>query len=675
MSFRDRALAFVQRYRFALAALLLCVLAYAPLMSTLGFYWDDWLLVFHAQSGRLGDLPALYSYDRPFSVWTALLSAPLLGSSPLAWHLFALLLRWLLVLAMAWSLALAWPRAKGAVQWAALLFAVYPAYQQQPVAVAFSQHLLAYLLFFVSLVAMLMAVRQPARRWPWTALALLTQVMHLLTVEHFAGLELLRPLLLYTALVGGDRSWRQRARAALIQWLPYLAVLGLVTIWRLVLLELPVEPHPPELLLALRASPLQALVGLVVTAAQGLVHVLVDVWSATLRSALFTLEDRGVLFAWAFGVLAALGTAWWGRGKDAVAADDQAPVRGWALLGVLAILVGLLPAWIIGEQILQRGYHEHLVLPALLGGALFWVGLTYTLVSQRRQRLLVFALLIGLAVASQLRQANELRNDWQAQQDVYQQLQLRAPGIQPDTALVSFERLTTYTQNSSLAAAINTLYPQSRQATELDYWNFEAGLDATQETLAADARFEIDYRNMHFQSESADAVLVYFVPPVGCLWLLSPLDIHNDYLPGDHRDLAAYSNLSRIQRTAADPDYDASHIFGTLSPQSWCYYYQQAELARQFEDWAGVVEVYDQAFAAGLNPDNGLELLGLVDAYAHLGDWPQALELSEEIARRQQLNQPMLCALWDELAAKQSLGVPADTLVELRQLANCDRED
>lgn len=674
MSFRDRALAFAQRHHFALAAMLLCLLAYAPLISTLGFYWDDWLVIFHAQSGRLAEMPQMYAYDRPFSVWTTLFSVPLLGSQPLAWHLFALVARWLLVLAMAWSLSLAWPRARGAVQWAALLFAVYPAYQQQPIAVAFSQHLLAYLLFFISLAAMLLAVRQPARRWRWTALALLAQVMHLLTVEHFAGLELLRPVLLYAALANEMETKRERLRAALTQWLPYSAVLGLVTVWRLVLLELPVEPHPPELLLALRANPLQALVDLAVTAAQGVVHVLVDVWSATLRSGLFTLDDRGALFAWAFGLLAALATVWWGRRKLTVEDGDQAPVRAWSLLGPLALVVGLLPAWIIGEQILQRGYHEHLVLPALLGGTLFWVGLIYTLVAQRRQRLLIFAVLIGLAVASQLRQANELRNDWQAQQDFYQQLQLRAPGIEPDTVLVSFERLTTYTQNSSLSAALNTLYPQSQAAPHLDFWNFEAGLDATQEALADGIPFERDYRSLQFRGESADAVLIYFVPEVGCLWILSPLDIHNGYLPGDHRELAAYSNLSRIQREAAGSDYDASHIFGALNPDSWCSYYQQAELARQFRDWTAVVALYEQAFAAGQNPDNGLELLGLVDAYAHLGDWDQALDISRQVAGRQQLNQTMLCALWDEFAAKQTLGTPADALAEVRQLANCDQD-
>ncbi|HEX9596183.1 MAG TPA: hypothetical protein VF982_04835, partial [Anaerolineales bacterium] len=168
MLFRDRIIAFTHRHRFALGALLLCLMAYAPLISTLGFYWDDWQVIFHTQSGRLLALPQMYSFDRPYSVWTAMLSVPLLDSHPLAWHLFALIVRWLLVLAMAWSLALAWPRAKGAVQWAALLFAVYPAYQQQPIAVAFSQHLLAYLLFFVSLACMLLVLRQPARRWLWT---------------------------------------------------------------------------------------------------------------------------------------------------------------------------------------------------------------------------------------------------------------------------------------------------------------------------------------------------------------------------------------------------------------------------------------------------------------------------------------------------------------------------
>jgi hypothetical protein len=337
-------------------------------------------------------------------------------------------------------------------------------------------------------------------------------------------------------------------------------------------------------------------------------------------------------------------------------------------------VLGLLPPWIIGEQILQRGYHEHLVLPALLGGALFWAGLVYVLVAKRSQRLVIFAILIGLAVAGQLRQANELRNDWQAQQALYQQLLVRAPSVQANTAFVSFERLTTYTQNSSLAAALNTLYPQSQSAPQLDYWNFEAGFSATQDTLAADEPLQQDYRGMQFRGQDADSVLVYFVPEAGCVWLLSPLDIHNSYLPAEYRALAAYSNLERIGREPADPDYDASHIFGELSKDSWCSYYQQAELARQFSDWALVVDLYEAAFGAGHNPDNGLELLGLVEAYAHQGDWDQALEVSRQIADRQQLNQPMLCALWDEFEAQQSLATPAESLAAIQETANCGQD-
>jgi hypothetical protein len=167
---------------------------------------------------------------------------------------------------------------------------------------------------------------------------------------------------------------------------------------------------------------------------------------------------------------------------------------------------------------------------------------------------------------------------------------------------------------------------------------------------------------------------VFFVPEAGCVWLLSPLDVHNSYLPGEHRALAAYSNLKRIEREAADPDYDASHIFGELSKDSWCSYYQQAELARQFGDWALVVDLYEAASAAGFNPDNGLELLGLVDAYAHLSDWDGAQEVSRQIAGRQQLNQPMLCAIWDEFEAQQSLATPTEALAAIREMANCGQD-
>jgi hypothetical protein len=137
-----------------------------------------------------------YQYDRP-SRLTYIVFAPLLGTSPLVWHIFTLLLRWLTAAFVWGSLREIWPHKPHQVLWTALLFAVAPIFTQQSVAVAYSQHWLCYLLFFCSIYCMLRALNDARYFYLFAGLAVLTSLVQLLTMEYFLGLELLRPVILW----------------------------------------------------------------------------------------------------------------------------------------------------------------------------------------------------------------------------------------------------------------------------------------------------------------------------------------------------------------------------------------------------------------------------------------------------------------------------------------------
>ena len=123
-----------QKWLLPLAFLVLLVIAFGLLISNLGFYWDDWPVIYMAHSGgEASTYIDFYDYDRPVSAWTYILTVPILGVKPLNWHIFTLLLRWLTVLAMWWMLRGLWPERSRQTAWMAFLFAVYPAFFQQPI--------------------------------------------------------------------------------------------------------------------------------------------------------------------------------------------------------------------------------------------------------------------------------------------------------------------------------------------------------------------------------------------------------------------------------------------------------------------------------------------------------------------------------------------------------------
>lgn len=224
-----------------LALLALSLLTFAPLITRLGFYWDDWPVILTGQQQGTAGFWQFYQYDRPISAWTYVLTYPLFGSTPIYWHIFSMLLRWGTAVAIWWMLRSLWPAHPREVNMTALLFLVYPIFTQQSISVAYSQHWICYLSFAVSIASMIQAQRwretHRNRFFFLTMLSLFTELLHLLTLEYFAGLELLRPLLLWYLSAESTMPRRQRIAAVFWNWLPYLAVLIGFGAWRFLFLK------------------------------------------------------------------------------------------------------------------------------------------------------------------------------------------------------------------------------------------------------------------------------------------------------------------------------------------------------------------------------------------------------------------------------------------------------
>jgi hypothetical protein len=83
--------------------------------------------------------------------------------------------------------------------------------------------------------------------------------------------------------------------------------------------------------------------------------------------------------------------------------------------------------------------------------------------------------------------------------------------------------------------------------------------------------------------------------------------------------IAPYSQLENV---LVDADFHTPPptIFGAEPAHDWCYYYQQAALARQQGDWEAIHGLYLKALELGLYPNDSVEWLPFVQAYTALGD-------------------------------------------------------
>lgn len=653
------------------AILLLCGIAFGPFIAHLGYYWDDWSLVMAAN--LKGDFWEFFTYNRPFSAWTYAVTFPILGLTPLNWHLFAEGMWALTVLAFWGMLIQLWPTRKKENAAMALLFAVHPAYLLHPIAVTLSQQYLTYLPFFLSMGAMLAAIRNPRRFWPLTILALATNFIHAFTMEYFWGLELLRPVLIWLIWTETVANRQERAIRTLKTWLPYLVVTGAAVLWRMFFVKLAATGDPNELVMIseILNNPISGSRQFLQRVVNDFVHLLFVRWYETVQLAWFDLGDRFFLFVW--GVAGSVGLTlafFFKRMREAETDRGNGVLIG---VGLFAMFLGGMSAWAVGRQLTAGLYADRYALPPLLGAVMFMVGVIGWGV-RASVKPYVLAALLSLSVATQLRVQSEYRWDWVDQKRSFWQLSWRAPGLADHTAVMSDGSLFRYTGGYLTGTALNVLYPPYPGETEdVSYWFFE--LDEgyfryLQDMKAGPFPMLDEMRQYRFAGTSQEIVLVYYAPEEGnCLWVIREADQFKQELPALIQEAIPLSNLARILPEAGAPPI--TQVFGAEPAHTWCYFYQKAELARQQEDWAAIVALAKERAAQGFSPNNRLEWLPFVEAFAHTGDWEQALELSVDALKYSKSTRNLFCPVWRGFE-QEGLEAPAGVFAEAYERLECE---
>ncbi len=630
------------------------LLAYGVFIPWFGLYGDDWVYLhnFHA----LGALSfnQFVAVDRPFSGWIYILTTPIFGEQAWPYHVFLLALRWFSAVLLWDVLRLLWPGRERILAWVAALFLVYPGFQQHPIAVQYILHFSLLDLFLVSLATMLLAARaEPGSRRFWVLYGLsVLSSLALFSMEYFAGLELLRPVLLWMALGRWSLGWRARLKRTLALWAPFVVVLLAFGLWRIFIFQFPT--YEPVLLNGLMTSPATALVELAKRILSDLVKVNLGAW----RLAFGLPGKDGSLIVFAAVVLSTFGLAFgllrrWGRPEpEPLATGVETERQEWpwslqaVLLGGYAMLIAGLPFWFAMVPLELDFPWDRSTLPFMLGACLALVGLVDALVRPRFQALLL-ALLLAFSAGFQYRNALVYRGERDALNAYFYQLSWRAPALQPG-AIVASDAIPLWRfSDNDLAPILSWMYAPNEHSNKLIYQYFDLSLRLGTDIRAVKPGLPVrhGYRSFSFRGNTSN-VLAVFNRLGGCLHVLSPEDGWQPGLPQTVRDVLPISNLSVIQ--ASGPGAQLPVALGSEPEHGWCYFYEKADLARQQADWQTAAALGDEALAKGLQAQEPLEWLPFIEAYAFTGNGQRALELSDQANTKDV--QPGLCAVWQRIA-------------------------
>jgi hypothetical protein len=647
---------------FPLLLLLVMVAAYALFLFRMGYYWDDWqaIYLFQFQSPKL-----YWDYflgDRPISAWTFIVFQPLLGMQAWHWQIATLFSRalgiWLLCAAF-WRI---WPEHRKTLQWMGILLAVYPGFSQQNISVAYHQHYTTFVLFAASMYFMVRAMQSTGKAWHWTAPALFTGLLHMLTMEYFVGLEALRPLLIFIILQQKrpDLNLKQRLAISIRKWLPYLGILIVFSIYRFLIyptISMNPEMNSPTVLLTILTNPIEGILHLIEISVQDMAHMLYQVWLNGLSVENFQLSSMMVLFSWVIGLIIAgivyfVSKLW--IGNEEVDFPIRRPALQMMIIGFLALLFGGLPVWITDRQSIVGLWSDRFTLAPMIGVCLLIVAFTAWIVQQENKRSLIFATLLLLSIPVHIQTANKYRLNTEIQEKFYQQLAWRAPQVKEGTAFAASGMPFSYVGDYAVGFGVNTLYGISEGEEKLPIWWFNGGrswgIDAITE-MPPDSQITYNLRNLSFTGTADEMVGLVYNPSRGCLRVMD--DIYTLAPPMDdyqlHEINVALSSLSNPEQIINADDLAFNEVvFGKEQKLSWCYFYEKADLARQFEDWQEASNLYKQSQALSLSPTHGAEYAPFIVSAANLGNWDQADQLTRTANEMTADMQPMLCNIWQE---------------------------
>jgi hypothetical protein len=650
---------------------IVAALTYGLFFWERGFYWDEapWTWIYY----RLGPaaLTKTFSTSRPFWGMIYQITMPVLGPYPWRWQLLVVILRWLTAVLLWMLLRQVWPRDERPALWGSLLFLVYPGLGQNFIALMYSHFYIVLNCFLFSLYLSVLAIRQPHRQVPWTIAALVFSIVNLLTMEYFYFMEVLRIVLFWIVLDGEQSEWKPKLRRAILLFIPYFAVMIGVTFWRLFFFENQNASYNYVTLDLLRQDPLLGISTLFRS-------VLMAFWETVPHAWIFPFEStsteqlglRVVILSAILVLISTIFIALYLLVRGGSKQSERAAIGQIFLLGLAAWLFAGGSFWLVGIEPQLHFSADRFTMPFMLGASLLLVALVSLLRFSPKLQYGLLALLIAFSIGKQFETNIAYIRDWDVHHNLFWQMSWRIPAMEPNTVILSNDLPVTYFSDNSLSGPLNWIYARDGQMDQILYF-VSIRLNRGLPDLEPGLPIEQNYLAKTFHGNTSQLIVIDYSPP-GCLRVLDPqVDSANRLLVPLLRDASMLSNTALIHQESSAflPD----SLFAPEPAHGWCYYFEKADLARQFDDWQKVVELGDIAFKLEDHPNDPVERFVFIEGYAHIGDWERAVKLSRESYRvSKEYVGPLLCRLWERIETETTPSAERDAaLSEIKSMFAC----
>ena len=617
-----------------LLILVTTVITYGVSIPKLGYYHDDWFVLWSGQMRGAESIIPLFSSDRPFMGVVYSFVYRLLGDTITNWHLYALLWRFIGGLAFFWILRLIWPEHKYMTTVMTVLFIVYPGFLSQPNANTKQNHLYGFATALLSIALMLQAMKTNTRglKIAYSLISLLLTANYLFIYEYMIGFEGMRLILLgYVLFQDGFRQFRTLVREISKRIWPYLLVTAGFLYWRVFIFEGARNATDAFGLAESYLSNFRYMsIRLILETVKDFLDTSIFAWFVEPYQLFSAAPYSNLTYAFLIaGIVAALVLLytslfkkWWGAEYNE--AETPRLMKNFIWIGAIVIICAILPVIFSDRQVDLYDTYKSYGLHPIAGVILFVAGILLML--QPNFRRLILIALIGISVSTQVLNADHWEQYWDYQREMWWQLTWRAPDIKDDTLVMAYiSGGFNPQQDYEVWGPLNLIYNPAPAA--------EPAIQA--EVLNADTAYSIlkkDVLNNHVRGiklhrDFNNLLLLSLPSSNSCFHVVDGyLPVYSEREPLLVQQVGEYSHVDRIVPSGTSPVPPFS-IFGAEPERGWCYYYQKASLARQNGDWEEVGRLYDQTLELNLDTDDKSEIIPFFEGLVNLGRYDDARKL------------------------------------------------
>lgn len=615
-----------------LLVLLTTVVTYGVSIPRLGYYYDDWYLLWSGHVRGASSIISLFSTDRPFMGVVYSFVYRLLGDTVINWHIYALLWRFIGGLAFFWILRLLWPEHKYITTLMTVLFVIYPGFLSQPNANTKQNHLYGFGTALLSIALMLQSLNTRERGWKviYSILALLLTANYLFIYEYMIGFEGTRLILLgYALYQQGYRQWGSLFQEVIKRIWPYWLVTAGFLYWRVFIFESSRNATDVSGLAgSYLSNPRYMVLRLIAETVKDFLDTSVFAWFVEPYQLFSTAQYSNLAFAFVIAAIVAglvvLYTFLFKRRWGVQDNENPRLIRDFLWIGAAVIVCAIVPVILSGRQVELYDAYKSYGLHPVSGVVLFLSGIL--LMFQPNFRSLIPIALVGISVATQVLNADTWKPFWEYQRQMWWQLTWRAPDIQNDTLVMTYST-DGYNpeQDYEIWGPINLIYRPG--FAETPSIQAEVLNDTTVFNILKKEVVNNYVRDIKLHRDFNNVLLLSMSPLSSCLHVIDGrLPVYSETESSLIRQAGEYSRLDRIVPTGTAPVPPAA-IFGAEPPHGWCFYYQKASLARQVGDWEEISRIYEQTTELHLETSDKSEMIPFFEAFVNLGRYDEARTL------------------------------------------------